>query len=96
MDPTSVLPSVSVDAERADVAEPQVGQQRPGLDHGVARQRGAYDGVVADQHHGPAAVEEQRHRHGEPESHAADEQHGADEQPPWVGPHGYERACEIA
>ena len=79
-----------------DVAEAQVGQQRPGLDHGVARQRGAYDGVVADQDDGPAAVEEQRHRHGEPESHAAHEQHGTDEQPARGGTHRYERACEIA
>ena len=84
------------DAERADVAEAQVGQQRPGLDHGVARQRGAYDGVVADQHDGPTAVEEQRHRHDEPESHAADDQHGTDDQPRWGEPHRYERACEIA
>jgi hypothetical protein len=83
------------DPQGPDVAEPEVRQQGPGLHHGVLCQRGADDGVVADEDHRPRAGEEERDRHDQPQRDAERHQRGADQQPPGGGPHVV-RACEIA
>ena len=83
------------DPDRAHVADPEVGQDRPGLDDGIARDRGAYDGVVPHHDRGPAAGEEQEDSDGQAERHAQAHQHDAEEQPPRETHEG-RRACEIA
>ncbi len=79
--------------DRTHVAQPEVRQQRPGLDHRVAGQRRAYDRVVAHQHGGAAAVEEQRHGDHQPERHAQADQRDTGQQP--AGGSHARRACEI-